>query len=134
MKFATFFNSGLIIASIALIPGVASAQTANLNKIMGQTNTDLNSNTLGEKSTNVSYLQPFNIAFLAYQGNLKEQGIPSGSALISEYQIGKLTAKDLVEAAIRANKLPAQVLNNPGYLNAVDSQLTSLGNTNDSCN
>ncbi len=134
MKFTTFFNSGLIIASIALIPGVASAQTANPNNIMGQTNTDLNSNALGEKSTNVSYLQPFNIAFLAYQGNLKEQGIPSGSALISEYQIGKLTAKDVVEAAIRANKLPAQVLNDSSYLNALESQLISLGNTNDSCN
>ncbi|QMS90925.1 hypothetical protein HUN01_26325 [Nostoc edaphicum CCNP1411] len=131
MKFTTLFNSALIIASIAFIPGIAGAQTTNTNNSGGQINTAVNSNALRKNSTEASYLQPFNTAFLAYQGYLKEQGIPSGGALISAYQIGSLTAKDVVQAAIRANKLPAQVLNDSSYLNAVESQLTSLTNTND---
>jgi len=131
MKLTTLLKSAFIIASIAFIPGIADAQTANTNNSGGQINTDVNSNTLRKNSTESSYLQPFNTAFLAYQGYLKEQGIPSGGALISAYKIGSLTAKDVVQAAIRANKLPAQVLNDSSYLNAVESQLTSFSNTND---
>ncbi|MEH1785607.1 hypothetical protein [Nostoc sp.] len=122
MKLTTFFNSALIVTSIAFIPGIASAQTANTNNGSGQINTD------------AKYLQPFNIAFLAYQGYLKEQGIPSGGALLFKYQGGSLTAEDIVQAAVKANKLPAQVLNDSSYLNALDSQLTSLGSIDGSCN
>ncbi|MEH1942318.1 MAG: hypothetical protein V7L01_19180 [Nostoc sp.] len=131
MKIINLINSALIVACIAFIPGIVDAQTANTNNSAEQINTNVNSNTLGTNFPNASYLQPFNTAFLAYQGNLKEQGIPSGSALIYEYQIGKLTAKNVVQAAVSANKLPAQVLNDPSYLNAVESQLTSFSNNND---
>jgi hypothetical protein len=131
MKFTTLLNSALIIASMAFIPGIAGAQTANNNN-GGQVNTDVNSNTLRENPTNTKYLQPFNIAFLAYQGYLKEQGIPSGGTLLFKYQTGYLTAKDVVQAAIRANKLPAEVLNDQGYVNAVELQMKSFGDTNDS--
>ncbi|MEH2269347.1 MAG: hypothetical protein V7K68_13080 [Nostoc sp.] len=134
MKLTTLFNSAFIIASIAFAPGIAGAQTANTNNGGGQINTDANSNTLRKNSTDAKYLQPFNIAFLAYQGYLKEQGIPSGGTLLFRYQSGNLTAKDVVQAAVRANKVPAQVLNDPSYVNAVELQMTSLGNTNDSCN
>ncbi|MEH1770108.1 hypothetical protein [Nostoc sp.] len=122
MKLTTWLNSALIITSIAFIPGIAGAQAANTNNGGGQINTD------------TKYLQPFNIAFLAYQGYLKEQGIPSGGALLFKYQSGNLTAKDIVQAAVKANKLPAQVLNDSSYLNALDSQLTSLGSINDLSN
>ncbi|MGF1936378.1 MAG: hypothetical protein RM347_018655 [Nostoc sp. ChiQUE02] len=131
MKLTALLNSALIIASIAFIPRIAGAQTANINNGGEQINTDVNSNALRKNPTDANYLQPFNTAFLAYQGYLKNQGIPSGSALISEYQIGNLTAKDVVQAAVRANKLSAQVLNDQSYLNAVESQLTSFSNTND---
>jgi len=36
----------------------------------------------------------------------------------------------VVKAAVNAKKLPAQALNDTSYLNAVESQLTSFGNTN----
>ncbi|MBW4428630.1 MAG: hypothetical protein KME50_30435 [Nostoc desertorum CM1-VF14] len=134
MKFTNLINSAFIVTCISFLPGIAAAQTVNPNNSVGQINADVNSNTLRTNSPNASYIQPFNTAFLAYQGALKEQGIPSGSTLISEYQIGKLTAKDVVQAAIKANKLPAQVLNDLGYLNAVESQLASFSNTNDSGN
>ncbi|WP_298921513.1 hypothetical protein [uncultured Nostoc sp.] len=128
MKFSIFIDSVLIVASIALLPAIGGAQTAtnNSGKLLA-----INSNNLSTHSPNVSYLKPFNAAFLAYQGNLKTQGIPSGSALVFQYQIGNLTALDVVKAAVNAKKLPAQALNDRGYLNAVDSQLTSFGNIND---
>ncbi|MFN6485996.1 MULTISPECIES: hypothetical protein [unclassified Nostoc] len=131
MKLTTLLNSVLIITSIAFVPGIAGAQTVNNNN-GGQVNTDVNSNTLRGNPTETKYLQPFNIAFLAYQGYLKEQGIPSGGTLLFKYQTGYLTAKNVVKAAIRANKLPAKVLNDQGYVNAVELQMKSFGDTNDS--
>ncbi|WP_375513864.1 hypothetical protein [uncultured Nostoc sp.] len=128
MKLSILIDSVLIVASIALLPGINSAQTAINNS--GEP-IAMNSNNLFTHSTNVTYLKPFDAAFLAYQGNLKAQGIPSGSALVSQYQIGSLTALDVVKAAVNAKKLPVQALNDTGYLNAVESQLTSFGNTND---
>ncbi|MEH2255052.1 hypothetical protein [Nostoc sp.] len=132
MKLTTLLNSALVITFIAFIPGIAGAQTANNNNSGRQINTDINSNTLRKNSTDAKYLQPFNLAFLAYQGYLKEQGIPSGGTLLFKYQTGNLTAKDVVQAAIRANKLPAQVLNDQSYVNAVELQMKSFGDTNDS--
>ncbi|MEH2423579.1 MAG: hypothetical protein V7K48_22490 [Nostoc sp.] len=127
MKFSTLIDSVLIVASIALLPGIGGAQTATNNS--GEP-IAINSNNLLTHSRNVSYLKPFEAAFLAYQGNLKAQGIPSGSALVSQYQTGSLTALDVVKAAVNAKKLPAQALYDTNYLNAVESQLISFGDTN----
>lgn len=110
MRFRALINSALIIASITFMPRIAGAQTVNNN--------------------NGSYLQPFNIVFLAYQGYLEGQGIPSMGTLLYEYQIGKVTAKDVVEAGVKAKKLPAEVINDEYYLSAVELQLSSLGNAN----
>ena len=132
MKFTTLLNSALIITSMVFIPGIADAQTVNTNNAGEQINTDVNSNTLRKNPTDTKYLQPFNIAFLAYQGYLREQGIPSGGTLLFRYQTGYLTAKDVVQAAIRANKLPSEVLDDRGYVNAVELQMKSFGDTNDS--
>lgn len=132
MKFTTLLNSALIIASMAFIPGIAGAQTVNTTNGDGQINTNINSNTLRKNPTDSKYLQPFNLAFLAYQGYLKEQGIPSYGTLLFKYQTGYLTGKDVVQAAIKANKLSAEVLNDRGYVNAVELQMKSFGDINDS--
>ncbi|MCC5623785.1 hypothetical protein [Nostoc sp. CHAB 5715] len=125
MKFSTLVDSVLIVASIALLPGIGGAQIGTNNS--GEP-IAINSNNLLTHFTNVSYLKPFDAAFLAYQGKLKAQGIPSGSALVSQYQTGSLTALDVVKAAVNAKKLPAQALNDTNYLNAIESQLTSFSN------
>jgi hypothetical protein len=123
MKLTTLINSTVIIASLALTSGIASAQTArSINAV--------NPDALGSNSTNVSYIQPFNLVNLAYQGGLKQQGVPSGGTLISEGQRGNITSKDLVQAAINAKKLPAQVLNNQDYISAVSLQLGILTGVN----
>ncbi|MEH1921133.1 hypothetical protein [Nostoc sp.] len=136
MKLTTWINSTAIIASLALTSGIASAQTAANNNISTDTtsekpiNTAVNSAALGSNSSNVSYIQPFNLVNLAYQGGFKQQGVPSGGILISEGRRGNITAQDLVKAAIKANKLPAQVLNNQDYISAVRLQLGVLTGAN----
>lgn len=79
MKLSILIDSVLIVASIALLPEIRSAQTATNNSGA----ISINSNNLLTDSTNVSYLKPFDAAFIAYQGNLKAQGIPSGSAWLN---------------------------------------------------
>ncbi|MEH2148300.1 hypothetical protein [Nostoc sp.] len=124
MKLSILIDSVLIVTSIALLPGIGGTQIGTSNS--GEPIT-INSN----NSSNVSYLKPFDAAFLAYQSNLKAQGSPSGSALVSQYQTGNLTALNMVKTAVNAKKLPAQALNHKGYLNAVESHLTSYTTTND---
>lgn len=122
MKLSTFIHSVFFTASVAFISGIAGAQTPANQSI----NTAINSNNIPNHSTKVSYLQPFNMAFLAYEGGLKAEGVPSGSVLISEYQTGNLSTLDIVKAAVRANKVSTDVLTNQDYLSAVESQLTSF--------
>ncbi|MDZ8227699.1 MULTISPECIES: hypothetical protein [unclassified Nostoc] len=122
MKLVTLINSGLMIAFITLVPGIAGAQTATHNN----SEIAINSNNLSKNSTSVSYLQPFNLVAFAYQGGLKQHGIPSGETLIFKTQNRNIIAKDLVKAAVNADKLPSQVLNDQNYLSAVTSQLNAL--------
>lgn len=124
MKLSILIDSVLIVTSIALLPGIGGTQIANSNS--GEP-IAINSN----NSSNVSYLKPFDAAFIASQGNLKTQCIPSGSALVSQYQTGNVTALNVIKSAVNAKNLPAQALNDKGYLNAVESHLTSDDSTND---
>ncbi|PHM10261.1 hypothetical protein [Nostoc sp. 'Peltigera malacea cyanobiont' DB3992] len=124
MKLSILIDSVLIVTSIALLPEIGGTQIATSNS--GEP-IAINSN----NSSNLSYLKPFDAAFIAYESNLKAQGSPSGSALVSQYQTGNLTALNVVKTAVNAKKLPAQALNHKGYLNAVESQLTSDDSTND---
>ncbi|AUB35862.1 hypothetical protein COO91_01755 [Nostoc flagelliforme CCNUN1] len=122
MKLVTLINSGLLLAFITLVPGIAGAQTATNNS----SEIAINSNNLSRNSTSVSYLQPFNLVTFAYQGGLKQHGIPSGEALIFQTQNRNIIAKDLVKAAVNADKLPSQALNDQNYLSAVNLQLNVL--------
>ncbi|QHG15725.1 hypothetical protein [Nostoc sp. ATCC 53789] len=123
MKLLTLINSALIFASITLVSGIAVAQTATNN------NTEtiaINSNNLPGNSITVNYLQPFNLVTFAYQGGLKQHGIPSGEMLVFETQKRNIIANDLVKAAVNADKLPSKALNDQNYLSAVNSQLNAL--------
>ncbi|MBD2181178.1 hypothetical protein H6S82_28695 [Planktothrix sp. FACHB-1355] len=71
-------------------------------------------------------LQPFNLVYMAYQGYFEEQGIPSAQGLISAYRTGTVDAEDIVESAVKANRLPSSVMADDDYLNAVELQLRSL--------
>jgi hypothetical protein len=112
MKIVTLINSALIFASITFIPGIAGAQTA--------------SETIAINSTSANSLQPFNLVTFAYQGGLKQHGIPSGETLVFETQNRNIIAKDLVKAAVNADKLPSQVLSDQNYLSAINLELNAL--------
>ncbi|MBE8986414.1 hypothetical protein [Nostoc sp. LEGE 12450] len=123
MKLLTLINSTLIFASITLVPGIVVAQTATNNN---SETIAINSNNLPGNSIPVNYLQPFNLVTFAYQGGLKQHGIPSGEMLVFETQNRNIIANDLVKAAVNADKLPSKALNDQNYLSAVNSQLNAL--------
>ena len=62
----------------------------------------------------------------AYRGALREQGIYSYQALILSYKRRTTTAKNVVEAAVKANMIEADAVDDRSYLSVVDAQLRSL--------
>ncbi len=78
-----------------------------------------------------SYIQqttPVNLVSLAYRGYFKNQGIPSYGVLLAAYQSGKITAQELVQVAVEANRVSGEVLSDFGYLNALEQELRGLQN------
>ncbi len=76
-----------------------------------------------------SYVQqttPLNLVSLAYRGYFKNKGIPSYGALIAAYQSRKIGAQEIVQVAVEANRVSAEVLSDSGYLNAVEQGLRDL--------
>jgi hypothetical protein len=71
-------------------------------------------------------ISPFDLTYLAYQGNLKQQGIPSYGALIDGIAFGKVTAEKVMQAAVRANFLPEQTLADASYRSALQRHLYNL--------
>ena len=69
---------------------------------------------------------PFNLVFLAFQGFLETEGIPSSMSLLSAYSNKQVTASDLVKIAVSMNRLPQSTLDDRGYLKAVDTVLEAL--------
>jgi hypothetical protein len=78
--------------------------------------------TIGNDAANPK-LTPFSLVSLAYQGEYRTQGIPGFGSFQSATSSKTITAKDLIKAAIDANQLSPDALNDIGYLNAVDVQL-----------
>jgi hypothetical protein len=101
-----------LLLSAAILPAAAQSKTAP---------TSLNPYAANQPSAN--QLKPFNLAYLAYQGFLKDQGIPSNSALIDAIAFGRITAQDIIQAAVKANRLPEQTLSDRGYRHNLEEQL-----------
>ncbi|MBD3884843.1 hypothetical protein IFO70_24205 [Phormidium tenue FACHB-886] len=66
---------------------------------------------------------PFQLISLAQDGYLEDQGIPKGNLLVDEYQSGRITAEEIVQAAIKDNRLTEDTLSNQEYLRAVREQI-----------
>jgi hypothetical protein len=73
-----------------------------------------------------SRLSPYDVIFMAYQGQFREQGIRGYGAFVESCYQGQLSAKKIVQAAIQANRLPADAVNDEAYLKAIDANLLSL--------
>jgi hypothetical protein len=104
-----------LLFSAAIFPAAVYAQGPETSP------TSLNPYVANQSSTN--QLSPFNLAYLAYQGYLKAEGIPSTGGLVDALVSGTITAQDVMQAAVKANRLPAQTLNDRSYRFALEGQL-----------
>lgn len=69
---------------------------------------------------------PFNLAYLAHQGYLKDQGIPDRAALVDATATRTMTAQDLMQAAIKAKRLPERTLSEQAYHFNLENQLQAF--------
>jgi hypothetical protein len=69
---------------------------------------------------------PVNLVNLARNGYFQEQGIPSHSSLKRKISMGEIKGEKLVQAAIEANKIDAELLNDNSYVKSVGQQLDFL--------
>ena len=72
------------------------------------------------------YLTPFELVHSAYQGQYRDHSIPGFGSLSDGVRSGKITAKDLVKAAIESKRLPPQAIDDRSYLGYVDLQLKPI--------
>jgi hypothetical protein len=73
-------------------------------------------------------ITPFELVSRAYQGEYRTQGIPGFGSFQSAISSKRITAKDLVEAAIDAKQLLPGDQTDRGYLNAIEQQLSVAQN------
>lgn len=71
-------------------------------------------------------LSPSALVSAAYRGRFEDWNIPSYNQLQSSYDSGRITALDLINAAIEAEKLPPQTAEDNRYINSVDTELEQL--------
>lgn len=118
---STISSLGIVVITILTLAATAP---------LARPNTVTNWPTLENKQLqNMQYqISAVDLVNLAYRGALRSQGIPSYVALNLSYRRRTITAKDVVDAAVKANLIEAAAVNDPGYLNVVDAQLKSLEN------
>ena len=71
-------------------------------------------------------IEAFNLVNAAYQGRLQKWGIPAYARLDQAYRGKQITASDLIEAAVEANQLKPDALEDEVYIKAVDTNLYGL--------
>jgi len=69
---------------------------------------------------------PFNVASLAYQGQLRNEGIPGYAALEAGLRSGSITSDTVIEAAIQVGQLPENIREDNTFVTAVEHQLDNL--------
>ena len=89
--------------------------------------TPLKAQTENSTAQNINNVSPQKLIKLARQGRFKAQGIPSYSSLNSAIKSGKITAQNLVTAAIEENRLSQTALEDTDYLAVINNHLKSGG-------
>jgi hypothetical protein len=75
---------------------------------------------------NIVEVTPFNLVYHGYQGYFSDLGIPSNGAFLQAIRFGKITAKDLVKAAIEKGRLNVDRIDDEGYIKMVQIRLDSM--------
>lgn len=115
----------LIIGSLSFL----FLSSASVPAVLAGNESSTQSSTLGSLVQTSDYtnpITPYNLVSLAYRGYFQQQGIPSYVALVSAHQMGTISAQELVEAGVNANKLSSQFLTDKNYLSAVEFALSNL--------
>ncbi|BAY10094.1 hypothetical protein [Calothrix sp. NIES-2098] len=112
----------LILSSLSFLMIATATTPVFASQKIASNSTDLPSNSLS-----ITRIQPFNLVGLAYQGYFQKQGIPGYNDLIVAYQAKQITAKDIVQSAVKTNRLSSDALNDQGYINAVKNTLDGFG-------
>ena len=113
--------TGLSIIAIVLSVST-SAQARGYKEVRIQPMTKISKNIPTRR-----YITPFDLVGSAYQGHYRDHSIPGFGSLIDGARIGRITAKDLVKAAIESEELLPKMINDRNYLGNVELQLRSLG-------
>ena len=108
MKNLVVGSLSVLLLSVVSAPNVLAQQTTSSPGATGGT------------SGSTYTIEPFNLAWMAYQGYFKSQGIPQGRTLISAFASGDIKASDIVKSAISTNRLPAQFDPSNTYLGAME--------------
>ena len=77
-------------------------------------------------TASINRITPFALVSGAYQGRLRNQGVPGSANFLAKVRSNKITAETLVEAAIANRRLEADAISDQKYLSTVDSLLGSF--------
>lgn len=114
MKRLIIGSLSFLFLSSASVPAVlAGNESSTLDRVV-------------QTSNYINPITPYNLVSLAYRGYFQQQGIPSYVALVSAHQMRTISAQELVEAGVNANRLSSQFLTDPNYLSAVEFALSNL--------
>jgi hypothetical protein len=124
-NFSVFSIQGVMVMKLSLIAGlstllITAAATPVVAKPMA-----VNPYVVGGNEA-TQQLSPSELVALANRGYLEKEGIPSYGVLSNQLQLGQVTAKDIVEAGVKANRLAANTVEDEAYINAVESQIRSV--------
>jgi hypothetical protein len=64
---------------------------------------------------------PFSLVTFAYQAGLRSQGIPGCKSLITAHKRQRISGLDIIQKAVEANLIPAQLLSDQAYVQAVEN-------------
>ncbi|MEL6221988.1 MAG: hypothetical protein AAFR31_05025 [Cyanobacteria bacterium J06627_8] len=107
-----------IAPSVRAIESIQSGPSAEYSKA-----SDTYSDTTNDTQATID---PLALAFLAYRGELSDQGIPGYNKLTMKYRLGQITTQDVVAAAIEAGYLTDKALDDRAYISAVTNQLEGV--------
>ncbi len=108
----------ILLLFSAILPNVAHAQATETAA------TRLNPSV--DNQLSVNQISPFNLAYLAYHGYLSDQGIISGGHLINALESKTTSAQNIIQAAIKTNRLPEKALSDKADRYSLETQLQGL--------
>ncbi|MFB2917358.1 MULTISPECIES: hypothetical protein [Aerosakkonema] len=116
MKSVIFGSLSVLLLSAAFAP----------NTLAQQAETARSSATTGSSAATTYRIEPFNLAWMAYQGYFQAQGIPAGRTLIAAFKSADISAREIVQAAAKSGRLPSEFSPDSSYLGAMEITLGKI--------